>query len=115
MTKQTKAQIAAEELANEEATNKIAEVIGTENENAVVVKGKGAVRIGDVYAIPGTVVYLDEKDLKSQAWKYLFVAGIVEFQDDSARTKSFIDGIKRKARPGIDVGETDGKDGAKAD
>lgn len=98
----TKAQKAAAEIEAQESASKVSETIGEKSKDTaeVVVIGKGAIRIGDQFAVPGTVIHLNDSDLKSAAWKHLFVFKSVEFVDDSKRTREFIEAIQRKAPGG---------------
>lgn len=69
-----------------------------EKKNTVVVIGACMVVVGKVQYSPGDEFDLTDEEAESQGVGYLFNQKILEFKDDSKRTKELIENFTKKAK-----------------
>lgn len=70
----------------------------------VKIKNIGAclLRINKTNVSPGESVDVDESEIKSQAFKHLFLSGVIEFEDEPKKTRELVEefnsGVKKKKK-----------------
>ena len=93
----TKEKATATEVNQDQDTEKQNPADGTVAAvSEVLIVGACPIKIGEKYYVKDTVLSLDDDELKSQAWKHLFVSGNVVFKDDQKRTREYIESVKVK-------------------
>ena len=91
----TKEKATATESTEDQVTDNNSPADGTVAAGSEVV-GACPIKIGEKYYVKDTVLSLADDELKSQAWKHLFVSGNVVFKDDQKRTREYIESVKVK-------------------
>lgn len=81
------------EVAQEPKAPEVGDVAKT---SKVLIVAPCPIKIGDKYPTQDSVIEVSDDELSSQAWKHLFVTGRVVFEDDTKRTREYIQSIKRK-------------------
>lgn len=81
------------EVAQEPQAPEVGDVAKT---SRVLIVAPCPIKIGDKYPTQDSVIEVSDDELSSQAWKHLFVTGRVVFEDDTKRTREYIQSIKRK-------------------
>lgn len=94
LTKEQKAERAAAAAAEEKETATIPENELPRENHKIVVLVHGLIRIGKMDFVTDDVVEITDEQLHSQAIKYLFVKGFVEFLDARDKTREFVKEIR---------------------
>lgn len=97
LTKEQKAERAAAAAAAAETVTIPENELPREN-HKIVVLVHGLVRIGKQDFVTDDVVEITDEQLHSQAIKYLFVKGFVEFLDARDKTREFVKEIRSSNR-----------------